>query len=233
MTGSDVEHPVRGVLLDWGHTLFDTAGSVELIVEWASRGGNPLSQDDARRLHLDALGRSRRPEELAKGRDLSAARHRECWLALWSELESAVPGVSEPLYEFETSAAGWSPYPDTPEVLEELARRGVPVAIVSDVPFDLRPIFDHYGLGHLVRAFVLSGEHGSMKSEGRLFTLALDELGLGPADVLMVGDNPANDGVAVTHGIRTLLLPHPEPGGRRGLSAVLQLVGRSAARSET
>ena len=86
MTGSDVEHPVRGVLLDWGHTLFDTAGSVELIVEWASRGGNPLSQDDARRLHLDALGRSRRPEELAKGRDLSAERHRECWLALWSEL---------------------------------------------------------------------------------------------------------------------------------------------------
>lgn len=230
--GSNAERPVTGVLLDWGHTLFDTAGSVDLIVEHAARSGQPLSRDEAQALHLDALRRSRFPEELAKGRDLSAAQHRACWLELWAELESALPGVSEVLYELETSAAGWSPYPDAREVLEELARREIPVAIVSDVPFDLRPILDHYGLGHLVQTFVLSGEHGSMKSEGRLFEIALDALGLEAADVLMVGDNPANDGVAVTHGIRTLLLPHPEPGQRRGLRAVLQLVGRSAARSD-
>lgn len=232
-TGTDlIEQPVRGVLLDWGHTLFDTAGSVELIVEWAASSGRPLSQADAQRLHLDALRRSRAPEELAKGRDLSSERHRECWLALWDQLEAAAPGVSDVLYEFETSAAGWSPYPDTPEVLEALAANGMPVAIVSDVPFDLRPIMDHYGLGHLVQAYVLSGEHGSMKSEGRLFELALDALGVDRAEALMVGDNQANDGVAVAHGIRTLLLPHPEPGARRGLSAILQLVGISAARSE-
>lgn len=220
-------------MLDWGHTLFDTAGSIEFIVEWAARSGRPVTHDEAARLHLAALQRSRRPDELAKGRDLSVERHRACWIDLWSELERAVPGVTAPLYEVETSAAGWTPYPDTREVLEALADVGVPVAIVSDVPFDLRPIFDHYGLLHLVETFVLSGEHASIKSEGKLFDIALRTLGLSPRDVLMVGDNPANDGAAVSHGIRTLLLPHPDPGEPRGLAAVLQLIGRSADRSDT
>ena len=221
------------MLFDWGHTLFDTAGSVEFIVEWATRSGHSVTADDAAQLHLAALQRSRQPEELAKGRDLSAEVHRSCWLDLWIDLEAAVPGVAEPLYEVETSAVGWSPYPDTADVLHALAATGVPVAIVSDVPFDLRPIFDHYGLLHLVDVFVLSGEHASLKSEGKLFELALEALGKAPGDVLMVGDNPANDGTAVGLGIRTLLLPHPAPGAPRGLAAVLQLIGRSAARSDT
>jgi FMN phosphatase YigB (HAD superfamily) len=217
--------PIAGVLFDWGHTLFDTAGSAEFIVDWAAAHGHSIERDEAARLHVEALHRSRRPEELAKGRDLSLERHRACWLDLWRPLEAAVPGVTGPLWEFETGAAGWSPYPDAPGILEALARRGIPVAVVSDVPFDLRPILDHYGLRHLVRSFVLSGEHGSLKSEGKLFEIALRELGLGPAEVLMVGDNPANDGTAVLAGIRTLLLPHPPAGAPRGLDAVLQLVG--------
>jgi HAD superfamily hydrolase (TIGR01493 family) len=223
--------PVRGVLLDWGHTLFDTAGSVEFIVSWTADAGSPITVDDAAEFHLDALRRSRAPEELAKGRDLSLAVHRECWLALWADLDARCPGVAAALYEFETSAAGWQPYPDTPAFLGALRELGLPVVIVSDVPFDLRPIFDHYGLLHLVDTFVLSVEHGTIKPEGRLFEIALDAVGLEPHDVVMVGDNPANDGAAVLHGIRTLLLPHPKAGASRGLDDVLQLIGRSSARS--
>ena len=70
----DAPPPITGVLFDWGHTLFDTAGSVEFIVEWAARSGRPVTSDEAARLHLAALQRSRRPDELAKGRDLSAER---------------------------------------------------------------------------------------------------------------------------------------------------------------
>ena len=215
---------IKAVLLDWGHTLFDTAGSVDFIVDWASRSGSPIDAAEARTLWDSARRRSRTAEEIAKGRDKSAELHRACWTALWDDLDARLPGIAPALYEFETSAAGWSPYVDTAEVLRALADRRVPAVVVSDVPFDLRPILSHYGLGDLIHTFVLSGEHGTIKPELRLFVIALEAVGVDAADALMVGDNHVNDGAAVEVGIRTLLLPpaaHVEP---RGLWSIIDLV---------
>lgn len=217
--------PVKAVLFDWGHTLFDTAGSIDFIVSWSAAAGHPVAADTARRLHADALTRSRTAEELAKGRDKSLAIHHDCWIALWEAFEAVCPGLPEALWEFETTAAGWSPFVDAVGVLSDLADAGIRVAVVSDVPFDLRPIFDHYGIRHLVEEFFLSGEHGVLKAERELFRIALRALDLNPADVLMIGDNNANDGFGVTEGIRTLLLPPVPSGTPRGLDAVLRLVG--------
>lgn len=219
---------VRAVLFDWGHTLFDTAGSVDFIVDWAARNGPPgvaaPSGTEVREVWDAARRRSRSADELAKGRDKSAAVHRECWLSLWGELESRWPGLTDELYDFETTAAGWSPYVDTPEVLHELRRRAIPVVIVSDVPFDLRPILAHYGLHELIHTYVLSGEHGTIKPELELFRIALAAVGVPAEAALMVGDNHVNDGAAIDVGIRTLLLPHAETGAPRGLWSVLDLV---------
>lgn len=215
---------IKAVLLDWGHTLFDTPGSVDFIVEWASRNGSPIDHDEARDLWDGARRRSRSAEEIAKGRDKSAALHRACWIALWADLDARLPGIATELYEFETTAAGWSPYVDTGEVLRALADRGVPAVIVSDVPFDLRPILAHYGLADLIHTFVLSGEHGTIKPELRLFGIALEAVGVEAADALMVGDNHINDGAAIDAGIRTLLLPPAAHGEPRGLWAILDLV---------
>lgn len=217
--------PIDLVLFDWGHTLFETGSSVDVIVAWAEERDIPVARDRVEQVWEAARVASRAPAELAKGRDLSPELHQACWLALWDELDRLVPGVAEFLYAHETSAEGWQPYADTRPVLEVLAARDVPVVVVSDVAFDLRPIFDHYGLRHLVRDFVLSGEHGSIKPDGHLFRIALDLGGVPPERALMVGDNPANDGQAAAFGIRTLLLPVPAPGHPRGLSAVLRLLG--------
>ena len=219
---------VRAILFDWGHTLFDTAGSVDFVVDWAARFGPPggvaPSADEARAIWDAARLRSRSAAEIAKGRDKSAELHRSCWLDLWSELDARWPGVASPLYEFETSALGWSPYVDSAEVMSEIAARNIPMVLVSDVAFDLRPILAHYGLADLVHTFVLSGEHGTIKPELELFRIALDAVGVEPADALMVGDNPANDGAAVEIGIRTLLLPQVASGSPRGLWAVVDLI---------
>ena len=212
------------VLFDWGHTLFDTPGSVELITSFAASAQLPLSRADAHALWDAARVRSRQADEIAKGRDKSPALHRQCWLSLWSELVSRCPGVADRLYDFETSAAGWSPYPDTHEVLTALRDREIPVVIVSDVAFDLRPILGYYGLAELIHTFVLSGEHGTIKPELRLFKLALDAVGVTPDRALMVGDNYLNDGAAIDAGIRTVLLPPVPSGSRRGLSMIVELV---------
>ncbi len=133
----------QAVLLDWGHTLFDTPGSVDFIADCATAQSVPISVDEIRALWNDARVRSRSSAEIGKGRDKSPTLHHQCWTALWSALETRCSGVTEVFYEFETSAAGWSPYIDTAPVLEALSDRGVPVVIVSDVAFDLRPILDH------------------------------------------------------------------------------------------
>lgn len=105
-----------------------------------------------------------------------------------------------------------------------IAARGIPMVVVSDVAFDLRPILAHYGLADLVHTFVLSGEHGTIKPELDLFRIALDAVGVAAGEALMVGDNPANDGAAVEIGIRTLLLPPVPSGNPRGLWAVVDLI---------
>ncbi len=188
------------------------------------QGRSALDPSAVERLWEAARLRSRSTEELSKGRDLSAELHRSCWLELWSELDDVCPGVAAALYDHETSAAGWQPYPDTRVVLEELARRRIPVIVVSDVAFDLRPIFDAYGLRHLVHDFVLSGEHATIKPDGKLFEVAMAMLDVPRERVLMVGDNPANDGAAAGVGIRTLLLPTTPTGRPRGLAIVTHLV---------
>ena len=215
---------IRAVLSDWGHTLFGTVGSVRFLEDWASERGIEVAPGEIGARYEAAFAASRSAGELAKGRDLSSARHRECWLALWGAIDELLPGAAADLYAFETSAAGWRPYADTPSFMKALATAGVPLVIVSDVPFDLRSIVGHYGLLDYVNAFFLSGEHGTLKAEGHLFRLALAHLGLRPDEVLMVGDNPSNDGYAVLYGIRTLLLPLPEPGAPRGLDDVLRLL---------
>lgn len=215
---------IKAVLFDWGHTLFDTAGSVEFIVDWAGEYATPISADEARQLWDGARRRSRSAEELARGRDKSLEMHRRCWTALWADLERRCPGITEPLYQHETTAAGWTPYIDTGEVLRAIASRDIPVVIVSDVPFDLRPIFAYYGLEQFVHAFVLSGEHDTIKPELRLFGIALAAAGVAAADALMVGDNHINDGAAIDVGIPTLLLPHVSHGAPRGLWSVIDLL---------
>ena len=215
---------IRAVLSDWGHTLFDTAGSIDYIERWATEHHRDIDPGRIQQLYAEAFARSRTADELAKGRDLSATTHRSCWRDLWRDLEAEVPGISDPLYEFETGPLGWSPFVDTSGFLQALHDRHIPLVVVSDVPFDLRPIFDHHVLGHLVHSYFLSGEHGTVKADGELFRLALDAVGVAPHEALMVGDNPANDGHAVYHGIRTLLLPLVPPGRPRGLLSVLDLL---------
>lgn len=221
--------PVRAVFFDFGHTLFDTGSSVEFVVGQSTVLGHPIDADEAERLWLDARARSRTTEEMALGRDLGPEQHRRCWVALWSALEARCAGLSERLYDFETSAAGWSPYVDARPVLTELQRRGVRMAVISDTGWDLRPVFEHHDLARFVDTFVMSYQHGVTKPSPVLFETACERLGVAPAEALMVGDNHRNDGGAIDAGVRTLLLPLVPSGSPRGLAAVLGIIDASAA----
>lgn len=217
--------PIDALLLDFGHTLCDTASSVEFITTWTSARGLVLSASDAQLLWDDARVRSRSGEEVAKGRDRTPALHRACWTALWAPLDARAPGVADALYDYETGPLGWTPYVDTLPFLRAVRERGVRVAVVSDVAFELEPIAEAHGFADLVDTFVLSYRHGALKADGpALFEVALAALDVPAPRSLMVGDNNVNDGVGISAGLRTLLLPHAPSGGPRGLATVLAMI---------
>ena len=172
------------------------------------------------------LDRSSTAEELAKGRDLSAARHREVWTALYTAAgcERLAPGLSAALYGQTVSAAYKEALPDTLPNLAPVRERGVRIGVVSDTGFDLRPAMDALGITPYLDAVVMSFETGICKPAATVFRSACDQLAVDPARSLMVGDNPLTDSGAVHAGLCVLLLPPPPKTGPRGLGRVLALL---------
>lgn len=218
---------LRAVLFDAGDTLIRLrAEAGALLVAAAGKLGVPVDPAAAAEVWARVLSGAGTPEELAKGRDLTAERHRLVWTDLYarSGADDLAAGLSGALYELTVDPASWEAFPDTADTLRGLRERGVPVGIVSDTGFDLRPVLDALGLSPWIDAVVLSCEYGACKPDPRVFRSLCADLGVEPAATLMVGDNPVTDGGAATAGLVVLLLPAPAAMGPRGLRHVLSLV---------
>ncbi|MEU6065362.1 HAD-IA family hydrolase [Streptomyces sp. NPDC047082] len=172
------------------------------------------------------------PEDLAEVwavRDESAELHRAAYTGLSRRVPLPDPTLHDALYERHMSPAAWSPYPDAAEVLRILRERGIGVGIVSNIGWDLRPVFHEHGLDTYVDAYVLSYEHGVQKPDPRLFSAACEALGADPRDVLMVGDSRSADGGATALGCRVHFVDHlPVTERPDALLPVLDLMGRPA-----
>lgn len=215
------------VLFDVGDTLIRLrAASGALLLAAAERRGVPVDADAARQVWQQVLARAGTPEELAKGRDLSPERHRAVWTELYASCgaDRLGSGLSDALYDLTVSPQSWEAFPDALGTLHALRERGIPVGVLSDTGFDLRPVLDALQLSPWLDAVVLSCDSGACKPEPEVFRAACARLGADPAATLMVGDNPLTDGGAVTAGLAVLLLPPPPATGPRGLGHVLRLV---------
>lgn len=223
--------PIRAVLFDFSDTLFHQDRSTRAVAIAAAQG-IVLDPDLVARVTHRIKQRSMTSEEVAKGRDLSAQRHRECWIELYRPLDDLAPGLGgDPLsvrmYDDATTGRSSVPYPDTAAVIDALVDRGVRLGVVSDIGWDVRRAFLHHGLADRFSVFVASYAHGFEKPDRRLFQAACDVLGVALDETLMVGDNAQRDGGAVQHGLRAYVLP-PWPGdGDRGLMVVPAIVDAS------
>jgi HAD superfamily hydrolase (TIGR01493 family) len=167
-------------------------------------------------------------ERLWQERDLSAEHHRAAFTGLARRAELPWEELYDALYDRHMTPAAWAPYPDTARVLGELHGRGIPVAVVSNIGWDVRPVFREHGLDGYVDAFVLSFEHGIQKPDPRLFRIACDALGLEPEAVAMVGDDARTDSGAAALGCPVRLVEHlPVELRPDGLLPVLGTFGRA------
>jgi len=218
--------PVEAVLFDFANTLFRMPPTEEYLGRiWAKVGRDPETLDAAAVAEqVHAAGRLAHVAAAQHLRDTSAEKHRAA-TELWFAEVPAFAGIESVAYDAVLDLESWYPYDDTKTVLRTLSERGVPVGIVSDIPFDLRENFAAHGLAEYVGAYSLSYELGVEKPDPRMFLKPCADLGADPRRTLMVGDNPARDGGAVACNLRVLLLPAEPKTGERGLDAVLRLVG--------
>lgn len=169
------------------------------------------------------------PDEVAgiwEIRDKSAELHRAAYTGLSRQVPLPDPALHDALYDRHMAPAAWQPYPDAAEVLRTLRERGIGVGVVSNIGWDLRPVFRGHGLDPYVDTYVLSYEHGIQKPDPRLFETACVALAADPRDVLMVGDDRRADGGAAALGCRVRFVDHlPVTQRPDGLRPVLDLVG--------
>ena len=219
------------MLLDFHGTLAQVEDPVRWVTLAAKSTGTDLDRGKATVLadRLTTAGRAggprphRVPPHLAEvwaDRDLSADAHRACYTGLAATVDEV---LATPLYDRLLLADGWELYADTVPTLRALRAAGVPVAVVSNIGFDLRVLAGELGFADLVDAFVLSYEVGRTKPDPAIFWRACAALRVDPERALMVGDTPADAGAAGA-GCSVLVLPESEPGKVHGLGGVLRLL---------
>ena len=229
---------VKGVLFDFSGTLF----RVESTESWlrAVLTASSLTLPEAELVRAaEALERAGAlpggavPAETPTGdlaalwalRDRSAEEHRAAFTGLSRRVTLPDPTLHDALYDRHMTPAAWSPYPDAVDVLVGLRARGVAVGVVSNIGWDLRPVFRAHGLDPYVDVYVLSYEHGVQKPDPRLFAIACEALGVDARDTLMVGDDRRADAGAATLGCEVHFVDHlPVAERPDGLRRVLELL---------
>lgn len=202
---------VRGVLFDFSGTLFRFEPELDGLVGHDGETLDGEAQAEVVRRMTAPVGRpGGLPERLRAEwgrRDLDPPLHRELYLAV---LRGSGVGNPEYLYEQLLSAEAWRPFPDTEAALTAVAAAGIPIAVVSNIAWDIRPVFKRSGVAEQVTAFVLSYAEGAVKPDLRLFDIACRRIGIAPGEVLMIGDSYEADGAAAELGCAvTLVEPVP------------------------
>ena len=155
-------------------------------------------------------------------RDLAPHLHREAYLHVLRE-SGVADHHAESLYQRVITPASWTPYPDTVATLRSLSEQGVRTAVVSNIAFDIRPAFAGLGADGYVDEFVLSFEVGAVKPYPKIFTTALERVGVAAADAVMVGDSEEADGGATAVGCDFILVdPLPTAERPDGLLTALR-----------
>ncbi|MEU4112136.1 HAD-IA family hydrolase [Streptomyces sp. NPDC027717] len=211
---------MTAVLFDFSGTLFRVESTESWLRGALAATGTTLPEAQLREkaAALEAAGAlpgGAEPEsvpgplaETWDARDLGAKEHRAAFTGLSRQVPLPEETLHDVLYDRYMTPAAWTPYPDAEPVLRELKERGVAVGIVSNIGWDLRPVFREHGLDRYVDAYVLSCEHGMRKPDPRLFAVACAELGADPRRTLMVGDDRGADVGAAALGCRVHFVDH-------------------------
>jgi REG-2-like HAD superfamily hydrolase len=116
----------------------------------------------------------------------------------------------------------FSVYADVAPCLDALAEAGYTLVVVSNWDNSLHRVLREFDLTHRFAHVLASMEEGWEKPDARLFQAMYDRVGVGPEEVLHIGDNPLDDvrGAKAT-GAAALLLDRAALATTEGVLATL------------
>jgi len=207
----------RALLADFAGTLFLPLDGTQWAMAASGTARVDLTAHES--TDLAALLDSRFHHVRDPGRDLSPAAHRQSMLPV---LESLVAdkALARSLYDLQFKAEFWHLRNGARDLLRGACKRGLRVIVVSNVPWDIRPLFTQAGLRDHVHGFALSCEVGSEKPDKLIFEHAIDLAGCAPSEAVLVGDDPVTDSGALGLGIPVILVPPCRDSTDESLSTV-------------
>jgi putative hydrolase of the HAD superfamily len=189
---------VRAILFDAGATLVHPDPPVEAIYsrEFAAVGARFTEEDLTRAL-------TRAWEEVhatpASDRYGGVRGEEEFWKAFLTRVRSLLDGgtLSADLFErlarHFRSADAWAIYDDVVPTLEELARRGLRLAVVSNWDSHLPKLLAALDLDRFFPVIAVSAIEEVGKPDPEIFHRACRRLEVEPAEALHVGDSVSED----------------------------------------
>lgn len=223
--------PLRGVSFDATGTLFACPRRGEIYAEVLARHGLRLAAGEIESGFRTAW--SELDCRLGRGEDRYSS-HPDGARGFWRELlerscallgrQAPGPFAAAELFTRFERADAWELRTGARDVLAELRRRGLRVAVTSNWDRRLPRVLANLGLGADIDAVICSEDVGSAKPAEAIFLAACGALELEPASVLHVGDGKIEDREgAVAAGLRALWLNAAE-GDIGALEEVLDYV---------
>jgi putative hydrolase of the HAD superfamily len=217
-----------------GTTIHPSPPAAEVYFQAARRFGSRLAQDEIARRFRQAF-RETEQGDLAAPLEVrlstSEAREKERWREI---VRAVIDDISDPTSCFEelfthfARPAAWECFADVPPVLARLKADGYCLALASNFDRRLHAVCD--GIAAL-RAFdlrVISSETGCRKPGRAFFEVLVSRAGCRPQEVLMVGDDEANDIVGARQaGLAALLIDRrgrPLPGAIGSLTELPEIL---------
>ncbi len=128
----------RALLIDFAGTLFLPLGGQQWATAAARKASAHLTCHDS--LRLAALLDSRFHHVRDPGRDLSPAAHRQSMLPVLESL-TADKALASSLYDLQYTDGFWRRRHGAPGLLRAARQRGMRIIAVSNVAWDIRPLF--------------------------------------------------------------------------------------------
>ena len=235
---------IDAVLFDWGDTLASAEWNEDIASEGTAAGLAALGErEDLPEVAAIGAYFSERTDEFFRQNAEDEADLAAITRTVFSDLGAALDDADVERY-IDATHEVWHRYFTVPdesrELLEELRRRGLRLAIVSNTATPgrlIRPLLAEQGLAERVDTIVLSSELGKRKPHPAIFEAALGELGVSPERALFVGDRRYQDILGAKRlGMRTALAGwfriHDHPDGAdpdfepESLREVLRIVER-------
>jgi len=194
--------PLRAVLFDAAGTLFRLRAPVgDVYAEVALAHGVRPIPDLAQRIEQGfrtQFPAMPRPEYWQGDPAYNASADLYWWRHLVQRVMRGLGPLDfdsffEVVYQRYASAEAWELYPEVPEVLHELRRRGLRLGIVSNFDVRLLPVCEGLGLRHRVDAIIYAAAAAAAKPDAGIFALALSRLDVRGAAALHVGDSLEED----------------------------------------